>query len=110
MIRQGFDEHRCATYTDSEHATLYRRGCNTLGFLKLARELGSVERRVVSNILSMQAYRQSADSKPPTHKRRLQGIQAAAYADAYAGFDRALAGAAEDLDVILPAYAFKRSL
>ncbi|KAJ2711086.1 hypothetical protein H4R19_003421 [Coemansia spiralis] len=110
MIRRGFDENKCATHTEAELGALYRRGCNTLQFLRLAGELESVERCVVANILAMQAHRQSADVKPPTFKRRLRGIQATAYAEAYAGFDRALAGAAEDLDIILPAYSSQRSL
>ncbi|KAJ2779011.1 hypothetical protein H4R18_004246 [Coemansia javaensis] len=109
-IRQGFDEGRRAALSDAELAAVYRRGCNTLGFLKLARELGSVERAVVASILQMEARREATDEKPPAFKRRLQGLQAQEYAEAHVGVDRAVASIEQELDIILPRYTSRRSL
>ncbi|KAJ2828585.1 hypothetical protein IWW50_001303 [Coemansia erecta] len=110
IIRHGFDQNMNTKHPDHELAALYKRGYNTLGFLKLARELGSVERRIVTSILQVQAERRLAEAKTPTSRRKLQPLQHKAYAESYEKFDAALANMARDLDIIMPQYQSKRSL
>ncbi|KAJ2367121.1 hypothetical protein H4S01_002335 [Coemansia sp. RSA 2610] len=91
-------------------AALYRQGHNTLGFLKLARELGSMERRVVSSIMYLEAERDASDKKPPLFKRKFSPLQQRVHLETQGSFDQAVANLARDLDIILPPYQTKRSL
>ncbi|KAJ2139215.1 hypothetical protein IW139_001110 [Coemansia sp. RSA 353] len=109
-IRQGFDES--PKYGSTEHgpAALYRKGYNTLGFLKLARELGSVERQLVTSILQIQVERQASDIKPVTYRRKLKPQQERLQSEAYDKLDWAIFNIAHDLDIILPPYQTQRTL
>ncbi|KAJ2493225.1 hypothetical protein IWW37_000688 [Coemansia sp. RSA 2050] len=109
-VRQGFQEKREQQLSESEQARLYRQGWNTLGFLKLARELGSVERRVVDAVLHIHKERKAAEVKPGIKKRRLQTLQMQAYDASFRNYDAAIAGIARDLDIILPQDTLTRSL
>ncbi|KAJ2743689.1 hypothetical protein GGI20_003547 [Coemansia sp. BCRC 34301] len=109
-IRQGFQESQGQQLTESELARLFRQGWNTLGFLKLSRELGSVERGIIEVILTVHKERGAAEEKPGTKRRRLQPLQMQAYNSAYQDYDKAVANIARDLDIILPPDTFTRSL
>ncbi|KAJ2334684.1 hypothetical protein GGI00_001738 [Coemansia sp. RSA 2681] len=109
-IRQGFQERQGQQLTENEREKLYRRGWNTLEFLKLARELGSVERGIVDAVLCVHRERAAAEEKPGTKRRRLQSLQAQAYSSAYEEYDKIIASIARDLDIILPHDTFARSL
>ncbi|KAJ2861819.1 hypothetical protein GGH94_004653 [Coemansia aciculifera] len=109
-VRQGFQMKRDHQLSESERARLYRQGWNTLGFLKLARELGSVERGVVSAILRVHRERSAAEEKPGTKRRRLQPQQVQAYDSSYNNYDEAIANIALDLDIVLPQDTLTRSL
>ncbi|KAJ2902904.1 hypothetical protein GGI21_004498 [Coemansia aciculifera] len=109
-IRQGFQANRGRQLTESERDKLYRQGWNTLGFLKLARELGSVERSIVDAVLCIYNERAAAEEKPGTKKRRLQPLQAQTYGSTYDNYDKTIANIARDLDIILPHDTFTRSL
>ncbi|KAJ2003048.1 hypothetical protein GGI04_003107 [Coemansia thaxteri] len=109
-VRQGFQESRELQITLSEQSRLYRQGWNTVGFLKLARELGSVERRIVDSILQTYQERCAAEEKPRTKKRHLQPPQAHAYDETFAEYDRIVAKVARDLDIVLPRDVPTRSL
>ncbi|KAJ2392589.1 hypothetical protein GGI05_002635 [Coemansia sp. RSA 2603] len=101
-IRQGFEENKNAAHTDRDRALLYERGHNTLIFLKLARELESVERHLVSAILAVQAHRRETEEKPPISRRRLQPLQRLVYSETFDEYDKAIASIESDLGVLLP--------
>ncbi|KAJ2804024.1 hypothetical protein H4S07_004326 [Coemansia furcata] len=109
-VRQGFQERRKQPLSESEIAILYRQGWNTLGFLKLARELGSIEREVVNTILRVHRERSAAEEKPGTKRRRLQPLQMQTYDLSYNSYDETIANIARDLDIVLPQDTLTRSL
>lgn len=109
-VRQGFEGNKLTNPTRAELEALYRKGYNTLGFLKLARELGSIERQLVTAILDMQSFRQQADEKPPVIRRKLQPLQRKIYENYYAEYDRAIANIERDLDIVLPHDKITRTL
>ncbi|KAI8322303.1 hypothetical protein GQ54DRAFT_333336 [Martensiomyces pterosporus] len=109
-VRQGFDENSDPNHTDTELQSLYRRGHNTLVFLKLAHELGSVERKLVASILRMHKERRIVEEKPPLHKRKFLPHQKRIYDETYEEYDRTIENIERDLDIILPKDKFVRSL
>ncbi|KAJ1963993.1 hypothetical protein GGI12_001713 [Dipsacomyces acuminosporus] len=109
-VRQGFEENKDPKHTEDELHSLYKRGYNTLAFLKLAHELGSVERRLVASMLRMHKERKITDEKPPIYKRKFLPHQNRIYDETYNEYDRAIAGIERDLDIILPRDKFARSL
>ncbi|KAJ2087837.1 hypothetical protein GGI16_006409 [Coemansia sp. S142-1] len=109
-VRQGFQEKREHQLSESERARLYRQGWNTLGFLKLARELGSIEREVVNAILRVHRGRSAAEEKPGIKRRRLQPLQVQVYDSSYSNYDKTIANIARDLDIVLPQDTLTRSL
>ncbi|KAJ1822111.1 hypothetical protein LPJ60_002196 [Coemansia sp. RSA 2675] len=109
-VRQGFQEKSERQLSGSEQAQLYRQGRNTLGFLKLACEPGSVERGVVDVVLRIHKERNAAEVKPGIRRRRLQALQMQAYDSAYRNYDTVISGIARELDIILPQDTHTRSL
>ncbi|KAJ1955306.1 hypothetical protein DL89DRAFT_291848 [Linderina pennispora] len=109
-IRQGFTENTSTDNTHSDLALLYTRGYNTLAFLKLARELGSVERKLVTSIVQVYKDRKAADEKPPIHKKKWQKHQKQVYDETFGEYDRVLESIERDLEIILPRDRFVRSL
>ncbi|KAJ2161489.1 hypothetical protein GGF46_001428 [Coemansia sp. RSA 552] len=97
IIRQGSGEMRRVIHAGEAAAAQYQRGCNTLGFLKLARELGSVERQVVASLLKTHAERALAERRTSRAPESVESLT-------YDGFDRAVAGLARDLDIVIPKY------
>ncbi|KAJ2556894.1 hypothetical protein EV175_001698 [Coemansia sp. RSA 1933] len=108
-IRQGFDEYRC-TQQQVSHELLYRKGCNTLGILKLARELGSIERMLVSTVLEMYRKRLNSEIQPPPSRRRMKPLQKKAYDEAFIEYDRVISRIEQELEIILPRDRCNRSL
>ncbi|KAJ1820164.1 hypothetical protein LPJ56_003499, partial [Coemansia sp. RSA 2599] len=78
------------------------RGYNTLGFLKLARELESVERKLVTTIIDMQEKRRVANAKPLAYKRMLFPLQRAVNDREYEGYETLVSNIERDLGIILP--------
>ncbi|KAI7833409.1 hypothetical protein BX661DRAFT_196611 [Kickxella alabastrina] len=109
-IRQGFNENKSATHAADDLKSLYERGYNTLGFLKLARELDSVERRLATAVLDLHKQRRITEEKPPAYKRRLQPLQKRVYDETYAEYDRVVANIERDLNIILPRDKVSQSL
>ncbi|KAJ2455436.1 Cytoplasmic GTPase/eEF2-like protein (ribosomal biogenesis) [Coemansia sp. RSA 2336] len=109
-IRQGFMENQKADHSPADLERLYRQGHNTLAFLKLARELGSLERRIIESILEVDLRRRTFDEKPPLPKRKLQPIAHRVFSESFDTFDLAVANLARDADIILPPYRVERSL
>ncbi|KAJ1940794.1 hypothetical protein FBU59_003700 [Linderina macrospora] len=109
-IRQGFTENTSTDNTHSDLSLLYTRGYNTLAFLKLARELGSVERKLVTSIVQVYKDRQAADVKPPIYRKKLQKHQKQVYDETFEEYDRVLESIERDLEIILPRDRFVRSL
>ncbi|KAJ2704359.1 hypothetical protein FB645_003364 [Coemansia sp. IMI 203386] len=101
-IRQGFEQNSCAQPSADSIMSLYKRGYNTLGFLKLARELESVERKLVTTIIDMQEKQKIAKIKPLTHKRKLLPLQKTVYDREYAEYESLISSIERDLCIILP--------
>ncbi|KAI9505632.1 hypothetical protein GGI25_004627 [Coemansia spiralis] len=108
-IRQGFDENK-NVQSEVEKEELCRRGNKTLGLLKLARELGSIERMLVDAIVNIYKKRQSAAVKPPVYRRRMQPLSSQTYEKTYVEYDKVISKIEQDLDVILPQDKCARSL
>ncbi|KAJ1867013.1 Cytoplasmic GTPase/eEF2-like protein (ribosomal biogenesis) [Coemansia sp. RSA 989] len=109
-IRRGFVDNQKTDHSPADLERLYRQGHNTLAFLKLARELGSLERRIIESILEMDLRRKTFDEKPPSPKRKLQPIARRVFNESFDTFDLAVANLARDADIILPIYRVERSL
>ncbi|KAJ1647593.1 hypothetical protein J3B02_002881 [Coemansia erecta] len=101
-IRQGFEQNKCMELSNDGLLSLYERGYNTLGFLKLARELESVERKLVTTIITMQEKRRIAKLKPLAHKRMLMPLQKAVHDREYADYESLISNIERDLCIILP--------